>query len=63
MDMPRWLNEKEVSEITGLSLSTLRNSRHAGVLLNYYKINKSVRYKLSETLEFMEKHRIETDNE
>ena len=62
MDMPRWLNEKEAKEVTGDSLSTLRNNRHNGVGIPYYKVGKSVRYNLQEILDYMQSHRIATED-
>jgi predicted DNA-binding transcriptional regulator AlpA len=50
-----WLNEKQVSEICGLSISTLQNWRcGANERIPYYKIGKRcVRYSLSEVLEYL----------
>lgn len=53
-----YINEKEVAELTGLSLSTLRNSRCQGTLFAYYKVGKSVRYSMDEIKDYMEAHRI-----
>lgn len=57
----QYLNEKDVSAITGLSLSKLRNDRHRGVGMPYYKIGKVVRYRIQEVEKFMEIHRIVMD--
>lgn len=56
---PRWLNEKQVAELTGISLSTLRKHRFFSEGLPYYKVGRSVRYKHSDVISFMEARRIE----
>jgi hypothetical protein len=54
-----YLNEVEVSTLTGRAISTLRNERHLRRGLPYLKIGKrSVRYKLQDVLSFMEGRRI-----
>ena len=55
-----YITEKEVAEITGRALSTLRNERFLGKGIPYIKIGKSVRYKYDEVINFMESRRIET---
>ncbi len=56
--MPQYLNEKQVSEMTGLSLSTLRNSRFQGRGLPYVKVGRSVRYSLADVVEYMESRKV-----
>ena len=56
----KYLNEKQVAEITGRALSTLRNERFLGKGIPYIKIGKSVRYKYDDVIDFMESRRIET---
>jgi predicted DNA-binding transcriptional regulator AlpA len=57
----RYLKETEVSRVTGLALSTLRNDRaRAGRRqIPYLKVGRSVRYLESDVVAFMEKHRIQ----
>ena len=57
---PRYLTERQVSEITGRALSTLRNDRMHRRGLPYVKLGRSVRYNLEEVLSFMESRKIET---
>lgn len=59
--IPRYLNEKEVSQLTGLALSTIRNdrSRAGRRRISYVKVGKAVRYLESDVIAFMEAHRIE----
>jgi hypothetical protein len=54
----KYLTEKQVSEITGLALPTLRNDRSTKRRLPYVKFGRSVRYCLQDVIEFMDKHTI-----
>ncbi len=58
----QYVDEREVAKITGFSLSTLRNERCTRRLkIPHYKVGRSVRYKISDILDFMESHRIEPE--
>jgi len=58
-----YLTEQEVSKITGLALSTLRNQRHQRRGIPYLKIGgRAIRYKSADTTAYMEKHRISFDS-
>jgi len=58
-----YLNEKQVSEMTGIALSTLRNWRFQRIGIPYHKIGgKLVRYKLQDVLDFMEEGAVATYN-
>ena len=57
----RYLNERQVSEITGRALSTLRNERSKRTGIPYYKIGRSVRYNFQDVIQFMESHKIIPD--
>lgn len=56
----KYLNEREVSELTGLALPTLRNDRFLRRRLPYIKIGKAVRYSMDDVVAFMEAHKIRT---
>jgi hypothetical protein len=56
----RWVDERKVSEITERSVFTLRNERVQRKGFPFYRIGRSIRYKLSDILLFMEGRRIET---
>jgi len=58
--MPKYLNEKQVAEMTGFALQTLRNDRFLGRRLPYIKTGRSVRYSLEDVVQFMESHKIQT---
>ena len=55
---PRYINEKEVSNITGLALSTLRNDRATLRRIPYCKVGRSVRYLMEDVINFMESNKI-----
>ncbi len=53
-----YLDERETAALTRRAVSTLRNERHLRRGLSYLKVGKrSVRYKLSDVLAFMEARR------
>ena len=54
-----WLTEKQVVLLIGLSLSTLQKNRHKRKGIQYIKIGRSVRYALSDVIEYMNSHKIE----
>ena len=57
----RYLTEKEVSALTGISISKLRNMRWKnwkGETLPYIKLSKLVRYSESAIREYMDSHTI-----
>jgi predicted DNA-binding transcriptional regulator AlpA len=57
-----FLNEKEVSQITGRAISTLRNERFMRKGLPYYKVGgRSVRYATKEVMSSMTSRRITFD--
>lgn len=57
---PRYIDEREVSRITGRGLQTLRNDRCKGQGLPYRKLGRLVRYREDEVIDAMESRRIET---
>lgn len=56
--LQQYLNERQVSEITGRALSTLRNERSKRTGISYLKIGRSVRYNIKDVIEFMESRKI-----
>ena len=56
----KYLTEKQVSELTGMALSTLRNDRSRKTGIPYSKLGRSVRYKLQDVLDFVESRKIRT---
>lgn len=61
-NQPTYLNEKQVSEMTGRALSTLRNDRHLRRGMPYLKIGKSIRYSQSDVITWMEERKITPEN-
>lgn len=59
MENIRYLTEKEVSDMTRMALSTLRNDRSQRRGLPYCKVGKkSIRYRLDDVISFMEARKI-----
>ena len=54
-----YLDEYEVSRLTGISVFTLRNDRHLGQGIAYLKVRKrKIMYRTIDALEYMEKNRV-----
>lgn len=56
-----WITEKQVALMIGMSLSTLQQNRHKRRGIKYTKIGRSVRYALSDVIEYMNCHKIDFD--
>jgi len=56
----KYLNEKELSEMTGRALQTLRNDRFKGKGFPYIKLGKSVRYDEEVAIAIMEESKVKT---
>ena len=56
----QYINEVNVSDMTGMSVATLRNHRWLGKGIPYIKIGRTVRYQESEVLEYLENLRVQT---
>ena len=55
----QWLREVEVAKMLGVSQSKLRNDRCQRRGLPYHKVDHTIRYSLTDILEYMEKKRID----
>jgi hypothetical protein len=53
-----YLTDKQVAEITGRGLQTLRNDRHRGQGIPYSKYGRLVRYAEADVIDFMESRKI-----
>jgi hypothetical protein len=58
----QYLTEKQVAEITGRALQTLRNERFQGRGIPYVKVGRSIRYSLEDVVGFMESRKIRTQD-
>lgn len=58
----RWLSEKDVAILIGVSVYTLRSHRHKGVGLPYVKYGKSVRYSHADICAYLESRKINNSN-
>ena len=54
----KWITEKEVAEMTGRAVQTLRNDRCKCKGIPYSKIGASIRYKVDDVVEFMNACRV-----
>ncbi len=55
-----YLTEKQVAELTGRAVQTLRNDRFMGKGFPYVKMGRSVRYSLDEIHDYMKSRTIRT---
>jgi hypothetical protein len=55
------LNEHDAAKYVGLAVQTLRNKRFRGEPPIYYKISRSVRYRVEDLEKFLMKHRIDPE--
>jgi len=62
LEAPRWVDEREVSRITGIAIQTLRNWRFQRTGPAYSKVGRAVRYRLDDVINFMEERRVNVDN-
>ena len=59
MEAQRWINEKEVANITGIAVQTLRNWRFQQTGPPYCKLGRMVRYSVDDLVRFMEEKKID----
>jgi hypothetical protein len=57
-----FLTEKQVSEMTSISLQTLRNWRCLRKGFSYHKLGRSIRYDLDDVLNYMVGRKIDIQN-
>ena len=56
------LTEREVVDLYGLKLGTLRNHRSKKIGIPFVKLQGKVRYRLSEIEAYIEKHLVQTQS-
>jgi len=57
---PRWIDEKQVAEITGIALPTLRNARCVGKGIPFYRFGRAIKYREADVILWAEARRVET---
>ncbi len=57
----RYLTAKEASELTGMNPATLANQRSARRGIPFIKVGRSIRYRMTDILAFMDGHRIDPE--
>ena len=59
---PQFVKDKDVHQLFGLGLSTLRNYRHLGKGPPYVKVGRAVLYELNDVLAWLNAHKIQTSD-
>lgn len=54
------VSEREAAYMLGLSVKTLQARRHRHLPPNYYKVGRSIRYKVNDLLDWIEAGKVET---
>ncbi len=57
-----YLNDVEVSEMTGIAVQTLRNYRFESRGPAYSKLGRSVRYPIADVVDYVERRKVLTDD-
>jgi len=55
------INETQAAEILGRAVQTLRNDRHLRKGPAYLKLGRSIKYRVNDLVDYMEKHRIDPE--
>ena len=63
MEYPTYVTEKKVAEIMGYAVQTLRNQRFRGAGPTYIKLDRAVRYSLTDVFSYMERHKVTPKDE
>ena len=58
--MNQYLNEKQVKELTGIALSTLRNHRFLRKGIPYSRYGRKIIYDQEDVISYMQNHKIKT---
>lgn len=61
MQQKQYLGERQVAELTGFAIQTLRNNRFQGKGFPYRKIGRSIRYEYTEIIAYMDAYFIKTN--
>ena len=55
------VNENQAAKIIGRAVQTLRNDRHLRKGAPYIRIGRSIRYRVADLLDYIEKHRVDPE--
>jgi hypothetical protein len=58
----RLINETQAAEILGRAVQTLRNDRHLRKGPAYLKLGRSVRYRVNDLFDYIERHRVDPES-
>ena len=59
--IPQVVNEYEAAKIMGKSVQTLRNERHLRKGSPYLKLGRSVRYRLDDLVDYLDRNRVDPE--
>jgi hypothetical protein len=59
--IPQVIDEYKAAKIICKSVQTLRNERHLRKGCPYLKMGRSVRYRVNDLLDYLDKHRIDPE--
>ena len=62
MNTPKYINEKELSAMTGRALQTLRNDRFNNKGFPYVRLGRSIRYDQNECISIIEQSKVATSS-
>ena len=60
-NIPKYLTEREVSELTRIGMKTLQQHRWLNKGIAYSRFGRTIRYRLDDVLAFMEAGRVEPE--
>lgn len=60
--MSKYLTEKQVKEITGIALSTLRNHRFLRKGIPYSRYGRKILYSQEDVINYLTDHKIKTES-
>ena len=58
-ELPESGSDVDVARVIDVGVQTLRNHRHLGIGLKYFRIGRSVRYLWSDVWKYIEENRVE----
>ena len=57
----RVVNETQAAEILSRAVQTLRNDRHLRKGAPYIKVGRSIRYRVRDLMDYLDRHRIDPE--
>ncbi len=57
----RYLTDKQVAQMTGKAVQTLRNERYKRTGINFIRMGGAVRYDIQDVIKYMNDHKVQTE--